>query len=322
MTITGLGLQIPSFTYPGVPDSELFEKVASIATTAEASGFDAVWVMDHLYQIQGIGPSTDPMLEAYSILSGIAARTGRVNLGALVTGVTYRNPAFLAKTVTTLDIVSSGRAVLGIGAAWNEEEHRAFGYHFPPVAERMERLEDTLRICRAMFREQTPSITGKHHAVEAIHNVPRPVRPGGPPILVGGMGERKTLRLVAQYGDACNLFGDPGVVRHKLDVLERHCADVGRDPTTIEKTRLGTLLLGETDEDAEQRLRHLAAAGADEAQIRGRALVVGVERLHQVVADFVGAGLDGLIFNLPDVANLDAVAFAGQVLSDAMGKSR
>lgn len=321
MTISRLGLQVPSFTYPGVPDGELFEKVAAIASTAEASGFEAVWMMDHLYQIRGIGPSTDHMLEAYTILAGIAARTSRVNVGALVTGVTYRNPAFLAKVVTTLDVVSSGRAVLGIGAAWNDEEHRAFGYRFPPVAERMERLEEALQICRAMFREEAPSFAGRHYRVEGVYNHPRPVRPGGPPILVGGMGERKTLRLVARYADACNLFGDPETVRHKLDVLARHCDAEGRDPATVEKTRLGTLLLGETDADAEQRLRHLVGAGADEGVIRSRALVAGVDRVRQVVADYLGAGLDGLMFNLPNVADLDAVAFAGSVLSDALGKA-
>src|SRR5919198_863116 len=154
--VTRLGLQIPSFTYLGVSDDELFGRIAEIATTAEDAGFDSVWVMDHFYQIGFQGKRHEPMLESYALLGGIAARTTQVRLGALVTGVTYRNPALLAKIVTTLDIVSSGRAVLGIGAAWNEDEHRGYGFDFPPVRERMERLEEALRICRAMFREEAP----------------------------------------------------------------------------------------------------------------------------------------------------------------------
>src|SRR5918996_847321 len=151
MTVTRMGLQIPNLTFPGTPDDQLFERIAGLAVAAEESGFDSVWVMDHLHQIAVVGPETDPMLEGYTLLAGLAARTERVNLGTLVTGVTYRNPALLAKIVTTLDVVSAGRAILGIGAAWNESEHRAYGYDFPPVKERFERLEDALQICRAMF---------------------------------------------------------------------------------------------------------------------------------------------------------------------------
>jgi F420-dependent oxidoreductase-like protein len=318
--ITRLGLQIPSFTYPGVPDADLFERIAAIATTAEASGFDSVWVMDHLYQISMVGPRTDSMLEAYTVLAGIAARTSRVNVGALVTGVTYRNPALLAKIVTTLDIVSGGRAVLGIGAAWNEDEHRGLGFRFPPAGERLERLEEALQIIRAMFRDESPSFTGRHYTTDHALNRPRPVRPGGPPILVGGMGERKTLRLVARYADACNLFGGPAQVRQKLAVLERHCADVGRDPAEIEKTRLGTLVVADSQEAAERKVEALAAArGVSPDTLRGGALVGGPDRVAEEVAALLDAGLDGLIFNLPDAHDLDAVALAGTVLTAALG---
>ena len=186
--------------------------------------------MDHYHQIANIGPRTEPMLEAYTLLGGVAARTSRIQLGAMVTGVTYRNPAFLAKVVTTLDVVSSGRAILGIGAAWNEEESRAYGYAWPPVAERFERLEDALRICRSMFTQPESTVPGTVHHVEGAMNVPQPVRPGGPPILVGGGGERKTLRLTARYADMWNGFGDLAMVRHKLEVLSEHCATEGRDP--------------------------------------------------------------------------------------------
>src|SRR2546427_1803213 len=174
MTVTRVGLQIPSFKYPDVPDSELFEGIAAIATTAEESGFDSIWVMDHLHQIGVVGPETDPMLEGYTLLAGLAARTRRVGLGTMVTGVTYRNPALLAKIVTTLDVISSGRAILGIGGAWNDEEHRGYGFDFPPARERLERLEEAGQICRAMFKEENPTFKGKHYRVAEALNFPRP----------------------------------------------------------------------------------------------------------------------------------------------------
>src|SRR6266508_5381572 len=175
--VTRLGLQIPSFTYPGASDADLFGRVAEIATTAEDVGFDSVWVMDHFYQIPFQGQRTEPMLECYSMLSGIAARTSQVRVGAMVTGVTYRNPALLAKMVTTLDVISSGRAMLGIGAAWNEEEHRGYGFDFRPAKERFERLEEAIQICRAMFREEAPTFLGKHYRIEEALNFPRPINP-------------------------------------------------------------------------------------------------------------------------------------------------
>src|SRR5437667_5055417 len=252
MLIKLLGFQIPNFTFPGIHNDRLFDHVAKLATTAERSGFDAVFVMDHLYQLPNIGPRTDPMLEGYTVLAGIAARTTRVRLGTLVSGVTYRNPAFLAKVVTTLDIVSSGRAICGLGAAWNEDEHRGYGYEFPPVGERLSRLEEALQIIRAMFREDAPSFSGRYYRIEHALNVPRPVQPNGPPILIGGGGEQRTLKLVAQYADMCNFFGDVATVRHKLDVLHRHCEAVGRDPNTIIKTRLGSLIIRGTDAEGER----------------------------------------------------------------------
>jgi F420-dependent oxidoreductase-like protein len=279
--VTRLGLQIPNFTFPGVADADLFETIAGIATTAEESGFDSVWVMDHLYQIRGVGPPEDAMLEAYTLLGAIAGRTQRAALGTMVTGVTYRNPALLAKIVTTLDVVSSGRAILGIGAAWNDDEHAGYGYDFPPAGERLDRLEEALQICRAMFTEAAPTFAGRHYRVTGVLNNPKPIR-GRIPILIGGGGEKRTLRLVAQYGDACNVFGDADGVRHKLDVLERHCADVGRDPAEITKTTLLTV----KDIDA-------AAAQA---------------------ADYAKIGIDGLVVNMPDVTDLQKVARTGETL--------
>ena len=282
--VTRLGLQIPNFTFPGVRDADLFETVAGIATTAENNGFDSVWVMDHLYQIEMVGPKEDPMLEAYTLLAALAARTKTASLGTMVTGVTYRNPALLAKIVTTLDVISAGRAILGIGAAWNDDEHAGYGYDFPPAGERLDRLEEALQITRAMFTEQTPSFQGGHYRIDNVLNNPKPIR-GRIPILIGGGGEKRTLRLVAQYGDACNLFGDPDAVRHKLDVLERHCADVGRDPAEITKT----ILLTVKDPSGAQN-----------------------------VPAFRAVGVDGIVVNMPNVADLTAVAKVGEAMAGSL----
>jgi F420-dependent oxidoreductase-like protein len=258
--VPSFGLQMPSFTFDDVPDQRMFERIAETAMAAEEAGFDSFWVMDHYHQIPMVGPATDPMLEAYSLLAGVAARTRRIKLGAMVTGVTYRNPAFLAKVVTTLDIVSSGRAILGIGAAWNEVESRAYGYDWPSTAERFERLEDALQICRGMFTNERTTFHGRRHRVDGALNIPQPVQAGGPRILIGGMGERKTLRLVARYADMWNGFGDPETIRHKLSVLDEHCRDVGRDRSEVETTRLGTPI---TDPAIVETSRAFFRAGLD-----------------------------------------------------------
>jgi F420-dependent oxidoreductase-like protein len=310
-----LGFQIPNFTFAGVTNDKLFDHVAMLANTAEQAGFDSVFVMDHFYQLPIIGPRTDPMLEGYTVLAGIAARTRGVRLGTLVTGVTYRNPAFLAKVVTTLDIVSSGRAILGIGAAWNEDEHRGYGYDFPPVGERLSRLEEALQICRAMFREEAPTFEGRYYRIQGALNFPRPVQPNGPPIMIGGGGEQRTLKLVAQYGDMCNIFGDVATVRHKMDVLERHCETVGRDPSTIVKTRLGTLIIRKTDAEAQRLLEQvLNRPGIDKDRARGF-VVGGPDRVREQAQRFLDAGLDGLIFNMPHMEDPEAIELAGKTLA-------
>ncbi len=194
--------------------------------------------MDHFYQIRGVGIETEPMLEAYSVLSALAARTSTARLGTLVTGVTYRNPAILAKTVTTLDVISGGRAILGIGAAWNEDEHRGYGVPFPPIGERMDRLDEALTICHAMFTEARPSFTGLHYRIESALNLPRPIHQGGPPVLVGGGGEQRTLRIAAAHADMTHWFPlGLDVLAHKSEVLARYCEAIGRDPAAIEADR-------------------------------------------------------------------------------------
>jgi F420-dependent oxidoreductase-like protein len=314
--MTKFGLQIPNFTFAGVPDREMFEHVADLAVAGEQAGFDSVWVMDHFWQLPPLGGPTQPMLEGYTLLGGLAARTRRVKLGTLVTGVTYRNPALLAKMVTTLDIVSSGRAMLGLGAAWYEEEHEALGFEYPPAGERLDRLEEALQICRAMFTEDAPSFAGKHYRIEKALNIPRPVQPNGPPILVGGTGEKRTLRLVAQYADMCNIHGSPDTVRRLLGVLRQHCADVGRDPSEITTTGLGSLFLSSSAEEAEQTSRFLRdAAGAD---FEERFTVGDPGAVIDQVGALVDAGLDELIFNLP-FADPATVRRAGELLVARFG---
>ena len=231
------GLQIPNFN-PGQSPGDLFDEVVARATAAEETGYESVWVMDHFYQLPPMGGPSQPMLDSYTLLGALAARTARVRLGTMVTGVTYRNPAHLAKIVTTLDVISAGRAILGIGGAWYDVEHEGLGFDFPPVGERLDRLEEALQICRAMFTEEAPSFEGNYYRIHEARNEPRPVQPGGPPILVGGGGEKRTLQLVAQYADMCNIFGDAATVAHKVEVLRRHCADVGRDPSEVTVSRL------------------------------------------------------------------------------------
>ncbi|MDX6578684.1 MAG: hypothetical protein QOJ47_233 [Gaiellales bacterium] len=314
--IARLGLQIPNFTYPGVADADLFERISQVALTAERSGFDSVWVMDHLYQIAMIGPPENAMFEAYTLLGAIAARTSKVRLGTMVSGVTYRNPALLAKIVTTLDVISCGRAVLGIGSAWNEQEHIGYGFDFYTARERFERLTEAVQICRAMFTEQRPSFHGTYYRIVEALNVPRPITPGGPPILVGGSGEKWTLRLVAERADACNLFGDVETIRHKLSVLEQHCAEVGRDPSEITKTRLGSLLIGATEEEAQAKLSAFAATrGISEEQARAVATIGSPDSVAEQAQALLDAGLDGLLFNMPDAHDLEPVELAGATLA-------
>jgi F420-dependent oxidoreductase-like protein len=307
------GLQIPNFTL-GVPDDKLFDRVAGMAVAAEDSGFDSVWVMDHFYQLPPLGGPDQPMLESYTLLGALGARTNRVRLGTLVTGVTYRNPALLAKIVTTLDVITSGRAILGIGAAWYDVEHEALGVEFPPVGERMDRLEEALQICRAMFTEDRPTFDGRHYRIREARNLPRPVQTGGPPIMVGGGGEKRTLRLVAQYADMCNFFGDADMIRHKIDVLHRHCKDVGRDPDEVAITRLSSLFLTGSDTETKQTREFVASAAGPEA---AGAFNFGQEgEVVDQVAELVDAGVEYFIFNLP-TADADGVRQAGKVLNSA-----
>src|SRR5258708_8239849 len=232
-----LDLHVSRFAWAGTP-AGIGSGVSELAQRAEVIGVRTLSFMDHFFQMDWMAPADDPMLEGYTALGFVAGRTERLRLRLLVTGVTYRHPGLLAKTVTTLDVVSGGRAELGIGAAWYEREHRGLGVRFPPTVERFERLEEALQICLQMWSEHDGAYQGKHYQLEETLCRPRPVSSPRPRILIGGSGERKTLRLVAEYADACNLMGDPTEVAHKVDVLRRHCETVGRDPNEIEVTAM------------------------------------------------------------------------------------
>jgi F420-dependent oxidoreductase-like protein len=249
-----LSISLANHSWPDGPGS-IGPRVAKLVQLADQAGFDTLWAMDHMFQIPINGPSTDPLLEAYALLGFTAGHTERIRLGALVTAVSYRHPGLLIKTLTALDVLSQGRVWLGIGAAWHEEEARAFGLPFPPRAERYERLEETLQLAHRMWAGDATAFEGKHYRLENPYNCPNSVQQPHPPILVGGSGERKTLRLVAQYADACNLFdlpegvevagirGGPVALRHKLDVLRDHCEAVGRPYGDIEKTITSTFAI-------------------------------------------------------------------------------
>ena len=275
------GLQINRFDWPGAP-ATIGPKFAEIARTAEAAGFDSLWVMDHYYQIEpGLGSKEDPMLEAYSALNFAAAVTERVRLGVMVTGVVYRHPGFLIKQVSTLDVLSGGRANLGIGAAWYWREAQGLGFPFPSTGERFEQLEEVLQIAKQVWAGDFSSYEGKHFKLEAPINSPQPITKPHPPILIGGEGEKKTLRLVAQYGDACNLFARNGVegAIKKLEVLRNHCETLGRDYEEIEKTVLGPF--------------DLSSNGASEA----------VDQIGQ----FAEIGIQHYITSFPNVSEIEPI---------------
>lgn len=282
-----MGLQIPSFTWPGGPQ-EIRSRLKTIAQAAEESGFSSLWVMDHLFQIRGVGQPKEPMLEGYAALSYIAGVTHQIRLGTLVTAVVYRHPGILVKTVSTLDVLSGGRAYFGIGAAWNKMEADGLGIPFPPLKERFERLEETLQIAKQMWSDQVTPYHGNHYQLAETLNSPQPLSMPHPPILIGGSGEKKTLRLVAKYGDACNLFARAGedAIRHKLEVLHQHCQRVGRSYDDIERTALGTVKLAKDG--------------------------MSVSQVIEMCQDFANAGIQHMIVNMPNVSEIDPILTIGK----------
>ncbi|MFF5083385.1 TIGR03560 family F420-dependent LLM class oxidoreductase [Actinoplanes sp. NPDC000266] len=289
MTIR-LGYQIPNFTYPGVPVENLFDTVAAQAREAEASGFDTVLVMDHFYQLPGINTPDHPMMEAYTTLAALAASTSTVQLSTLVTGNTYRNPALLAKTVTTLDVIAKGRAILGIGAGWFEREHQDFGFEFGTFGQRFERLEEALNIIAPMLRGEEPTVEGKWYTARGAMNNPR-LRTV--PIMLGGAGEQKTFRLAARFADHMNIICDLDDLPRKVAVLRQRCEEIGRDPATLATSFLATGVVGETDQEVKE-----LDATLDDGR-RARAFVgLPAQVAEQIQEKVLDAGIDGICVNL------------------------
>jgi F420-dependent oxidoreductase-like protein len=282
-----IGLQIPSFSWPGGTEI-IGSRLAEIGQVADEAGFYSLWVMDHFFQIRGVGQPEEPMLESYSALNYLAGFTKRAKLGTMVTGVVYRYPGILVKTATTLDVLSGGRAYFGIGAAWFEREALGLGVPFPPIKERFERLEEALQIANQMWSGEVAPYAGKHFHLAETLTSPQPLSKPHPPILIGGSGERKTLRLVAKYADGCNLFAQAGVdtLRHKLEVLRQHCEDVGRPYDEIEKTALGTVNL---------------APGQ-----------MSVEQVISSCRTLADLGFQQVIFNMPNVSEIKPLEIFGK----------
>ena len=294
-------LQIPRFTWPGGP-AELGERLAATARAAESAGFSSVWVMDHFLQIPQVGREWEDMLDSYTALGFLAGVTERIGLGVLVTGITYRNVAHLAKIVATLDVLSGGRAWCGLGAAWFEKEHRTYGWPFPPLRERYAALEDALELLPLMWGPGSPAFEGRTISVPEAICYPRPLQERVP-IMVGGSGEQVTLRLVARHADACNLFGDAATVGHKVAVLHRHCADAGRDPAAVRVTHLSTALTGR---DADEVAAAVAALKPKRASAESYAAAVNAGTIEDHVGRFrelADAGVQTAIVNLPDLGD-------------------
>ena len=302
------GYHLPSFTFPGVAREELFDRVVGLARSAEAAGFEQVTVMDHFYQITGVGKEEEPMLEGYTTLAALARETSRARLATMVTGVTYRNPALVAKMVTTLDVISKGRMICGIGAAWNESEHIGYGFEFPPIRERMDRLHEALTILKLMFREERPSFAGTHYRIDRALNNPRPLQPGGPKILVGGGGEQRTLRLVARHADMSHWFGSLADIKRKSEILDRYCDEEGRDPGSITKTMGSPVVLVENEGQAKTVMERMPP------ERRVMFTPATPEQAAEILQDYIAAGIQGFTLNNPTLRTPEEFERAGRMI--------
>lgn len=324
--MTRLGYQIPNFTYPDHDAKDLFGVVVRQAQEAESSGFDTVMVMDHFFQLPQLGPPESEMLECYTVLSALAQHTESVRLSALVTGNTYRNPTLLAKTITTLDIVSGGRAQLGIGAGWFELEHNSLGFEFGTFTDRFEKLEEALQIIKGMLAGERPTLEGKWYRVAEAINSPLPI--SKIPIMIGGSGEKKTLRMVAQYADESNLITTPAEVPRKLEVLSEHCERLGRDRSEITVSLQGNTCIAPTHEQAVAELDALFASRgldlssmSDEDAARFRSLVVHgtPDEVGETFSERLALGIDGFTVNAIANGHIEGrVALLGETLSKVL----
>jgi F420-dependent oxidoreductase-like protein len=303
------GLQHPNFTFDG-QGAEIVEKLRTLVQKAESLGFDSFWVMDHFHQIRNVGEFQEPMLEGWTTQSVVAGFTSKIKLGTLVTGIVYRYPSVLAKVGASLDVLSKGRLYMGIGAAWNVDEATAYGIPFPSVRERMQRLEEAVQVIIKMWTEERASFNGKFYQLRDAYCNPKPIQKPHPPIMIGGSGERRTLKIVAKYGDACNVFGSVETVKKKLGVLRDHCSSVGRDYDSILKTKLGHVVIDENREKVTEAIRSLPEERRREYAIYGTP-----EEVRKQIEAFRDAGIEYLIVNLEPDRELQALGlFASEVL--------
>jgi F420-dependent oxidoreductase-like protein len=305
------GIQHPNYTYDG-EGKEIVDTLHSICGGAEELGFDSFWVMDHLHQISYVGRPEEPMLEGWTTISTLAGMTSKIKLGTLVTGNAYRFPTLLAKIGATLDILSKGRLFLGIGAAWNAEEAEAYGIPFPSTGERLQRLQEAVQIIKKMWSEKGPvNFEGKFYKAHNAYCNPMPIQKPHPKILIGGVGEKILLRIVAKYGDACNLFGSPETVKKKLSVLRQHCKEVGRDYGSILKTKLTRILISEDEEKVERRVKEMSKATPEE--MLREAIIYGTpEEISKRVEEFRDAGVEYLIMSFEAKEELKAIMLFGK----------
>lgn len=308
------GLQHPNynFDYDGRDASQIIDSLKNLATKAENLGFDSFWVMDHFHQISGVGKQEDPMLEGWTTISTLAGITSKIRLGTLVTGIIYRHPSVLAKMGATLDVLSKGRLFMGMGAAWNQEESLAYGIPFYSNKERLLRLEEAIQIIRKMWAEEEPAATfnGKYYQINNAYCNPKPIQKPSPPIMVGGSGERHTLKIVAKYADACNLYGSAETVKRKLSILNEHCKSVGRDYDSILKTKLGFIIIDNDKEMVEKRIRQISKA-IPEDQVREFTIYGTPEDVLEQIKLLEEVGIQYLIVDLEPYRELEALEIFG-----------
>jgi F420-dependent oxidoreductase-like protein len=319
------GLQHPNynFDYDGRDASQIINSLKNLATRAENLGFDSFWVMDHFHQISTVGKQEDPMLEGWTTISVLAGLTSRIKLGTLVTGIIYRHPSVLAKMGATLDVLSKGRLFMGIGAAWNQEESLAYSIPFPPPKERLLRLEEAIQIIRKMWTEEEPAATfnGKYYQINNAYCNPKPIQKPSPPIMIGGSGERYTLKIIAKYADACNLFGSTETVKRKLSILREHCKSVGRNYDSILKTKLGLIVIDIDKKMVEKRLQQIISNGIPEERVREFVIYGTPDDVLKQTELLEEVGIQYLIVDLEPYRELEALEVFGNTIVKKMSRT-
>ena len=307
------GIQHPNFSYDGV-GPEIVESLRRVAVEAERSNFDSFWVMDHFHQIANVGAANEPMFEGWTTLGVIAGLTSKIRLGTMVTGIVYRYPSILAKIGATLDTLSKGRLYMGIGAAWNAEESEAYGIHFPSTSERFRRLEEAVQIIRKMWTEDRASFKGEFYEIKNAYCNPKPIQKPYPPILIGGSGEKKTLRLVAKYADACNVFGSPETVKRKFSILRKHCRAVGRNYDGIVKTKLGAVVIEKDSDTLRRRVSETFNKWPEE--MRNEFVIAGnPDEVRRKIETFRDVGVDYMIVSFEPKRELESLRLFGEEIS-------